>query len=549
MKKTLVAMLCLLLAVACFAGCAGGGGSSKNLDELGYQWQDPTKPIIAEKGGATYKIISQKNPAASDFNDMQVFKNLYDSTNVGINWQNLSAGQYAEQKNLIMSDRRNWPDSIYHAYFSDAEIIRYSTRKTFLAISDYLKYMPNLSAILNDRPDVKKAITIPDGKIYSLPRVEEMGLVMHPNLLFMNKVWLTELINSGQIDFLTIAEVQDGLNLTLQETERILTLFKQDMNGNGKTDEVPMSFVYNNYFQGNQADLYSAFGFPANVDFRTIIDGKVVNTAILDEYRDAINYYAKWVENGLIHKSTFEHSEESFLASGKGTEKLGAFYWWEAETVVNHPENYIYLNPLIGLDGKTQMVGLSNSPEISKCLAVVFSTCKNPEVLLTYYDRFYDPYVSAQIVYGSIGVVYEEELDENGMLVQKPIPDGMTADEFRLKNAPMGVSYLSKETWERYLNMEPRAKLRLNNLEKYINPFVPKNVDTLSNPIFTLEEINQLAVYEQNVVDYISGMQTEWLLSGGVNNAAFEAYKKELKTLGADTVYGIYQRGYDRSKV
>ena len=225
---------------------------------------------------------------------------------------------------------------------------------------------------------------------------------------------------------------------------------------------------------------------------------------------------------------------------------MGVFYWWEAETVVEHPENYIYLNPLIGPDGE-QMVGLSNSPEISKCLAVVFADCPNPEILFTYYDRYYDPYVSAQIVYGPIGIVYEEELDENGMLVQKPIPEGLTADEFRLKYAPMGVSYLSWETWENYLNMEPRAKLRLENLEKYINPFVPENVEPFSNAVYTLEEINKLALYEQNVYDYIAGMEIQWLRGGGVTDEEWETYKNDLKGLHVDEVFEIYQSGYERA--
>ena len=545
-KKLVVAMLCLLFALVPFAGCAGGGGPSQSLDELGYQYKDTSKPIIAEKGAQKYDIISQKNPQADDYNDMKVLNDLEDSTNVDIQWQNLSAGQYAEQKNLIMSDKRNWPDSIYHAYFSDAEMIRYSTRKTFLAVSDYLQYMPNLSAILEKRPDVKKAITMPDGKIWSLPRVEEMGLVMHPNLFFMNKNWLLKLVNDGSINFLKASDVKDGLDLTVDQLGQILEYFKGDMNGNGKSDEIPLNFVYNNYFQGNQADLYAAFGFPANVDFRTVIDGKVTNMAVLDEYYQAVNYYADWVQRKLIPTNVFENSEETFLASGKGVEKLGAFYWWEAETVVEHPENYIYLNPLIGPNGD-QMVGLSNSPEISKCLAVVFANCPNPEVLFTYYYRYYDPYVSAQIVYGPVGIVYEEELDENGMLVQKPIPDGMTADEFRLKNAPMGISYLSQETWDNYLNMEPRAKLRVKNLEKYIDPFVPSNVDTFSNPIYTLEEINTLAQYEQNITDYINKKQIDWLRNGGVGKSAWETYKADLKSLHIDEVYAIYQRGYERS--
>ena len=56
-------------------------------------------------------------------------------------------------------------------------------------------------------------LTAPDGHIYSLPKVEEMNLLPYPNLLFLNKVWVTDLINSGKIDFLTVADLKDGLKL------------------------------------------------------------------------------------------------------------------------------------------------------------------------------------------------------------------------------------------------------------------------------------------------------------------------------------------------
>lgn len=328
MKKIVSVLLGALLgSLALFplAGCGGGdNGPSQSLQELGYQYEDTSAPIIAEKGAQKYNIISQKNAQADDFNDMKVLNDLEDSTHVDIEWQNLSAGQYAEQKNLIMSDRRNWPDSIYHAYFSDAEMIRYSTRKTFLAVSDYLEYMPNLSAILEKRPDVKHMITMPDGKIWALPRVEEMGLSSHPNLLFMNKNWLLQLIQDGTVDFLTAEDVKDGLDLTVDQLAVILEGFKGDMNGNGKSDEIPLNFVYNNSFQGNQADLYSAFGFPANTDFKTVIDGKVTNTAVFDEYKEAINYYSDWVERGLIPETAFwlSFSRSACLRPVAGEQKM-----------------------------------------------------------------------------------------------------------------------------------------------------------------------------------------------------------------------------------
>lgn len=196
------------------------------------------------------------------------------------------------------------------------------------------------------------------------------------------------------------------------------------MNGNGDTaDERPMSFVYNNW-QGNQCDLYGMFGLNDNLEHRVVVDGKVTYTVADPRFKDATNFIADWVTKGLIDKVSFEQSQDNFLANGKGMETYGAFYWWESETVVSNPENYIVCNPLVGPNGE-QTVCVSNSPEISTGEVVIFSECPNVEVLLAYLDRYYDPVISAQINYGPIGIVYEEERDANGMLVQKPVPVGV----------------------------------------------------------------------------------------------------------------------------
>ena len=64
---------------------------------------------------------------------------------------------------------------------------------------------------------------------------------------------------------------------------------------------------------------------------------------------------------------------------------------------------------------------------------------------------------------------------------------------------------------------------------------------------YTLEEINTLAQYEQNITDYINKKQIDWLRNGGVGKSAWETYKADLKSLHIDEVYAIYQRGYERS--
>lgn len=548
MKKTVIFLVCTIL-VLIITGCGDGNNvnQSKNLEEIGYQYLDVNKPILKAKGLVNYRVLSQKNPMQQDFNDMKVFKDLYDLTNVDVTWEMISGSAWIARQQLIMGDKSNWPHAIYHAYFSDQDMIKYSNRKYILPISDYLEYMPNLKALLDSRPDVKNMITLPDGKIYSLPRVEEMDLMPYPNLLFINKVWLKDLITAGDIDFLTEDQLKDGLSLTLVQMEEILTHFKnKDMNKNGKmNDEIPLSFVYNNW-QGNQSDLFAAFGIPENIDHLIAVDDVVKYTAVDNKFKAAINFYADWVQKGLIDRSCFEISQDQFLASGKGTPKLGAFYWWESATVVSKPDDYICLNPLIGLNGE-QMIGLANNPEISKTLCVIMATCPNPEVLLTYFDRFYMPYISAQIAYGPIGIVYEEELDENGKLIQKPIPEGMTADEFRLKHAPMGITLLDKNVWDNYLNMEPRAKLRLERLEVHAKPFVPSNIKALPHLTFNLAEINTLSTVKVNVCDYAYEKITSWLLNGGVSDTEWQTYKATINSLGLQDYLNIMQAAYNRS--
>lgn len=544
--KALACVLAGTMLCSLFAGCGGKTRENKDWEELGYQWEDTEAPIVKEKGVIEFEVLAQKNSMTPNYNDLQVFNDLEDETYVDINWENITESAYAERKTLILSDRENWPDAIYHAGFTSAEISRYSRRNTILPISDYLEYMPNFSAILERRPDIRAAITSYDGKIWSLPRIDEMGLTGNPNLLFMNKNWLLELIRDGSVDFIDEEDVVDGLQLDLNQMTQVLELFRdRDMNGNGEDDEIPMSFVFNNW-QGNQTDLYGAFGLPDNPDHMTIVDGDVVLTAVDDKFQEATNFLADWITDGIVPLSVLENSQDAFFASGKGQEKLGAFYWWESATVVSNPDNYIVMSPLKGLNGEEPTLGLSNYPEISTGGVVIMASCPNPEVLCTYFDRHYDPLWSAQLNYGPIGVAYEEEPDENGKLVQKDPPEGMTADEFRLQLAPMGIMCLTQYEWDNFVNMEPRAQLRLDRLEKYANPYNPENVDRIPTLSFTLEEINILAQYEVNVDNYLMQNYMQWLINGGVSDSAFAEFKSKLDEIGLQEVLDCYQAAYDR---
>lgn len=549
-----------LLPILLF-GITSCGGTSNNVSSfdpnnntLNYQWENPTKPIVAEKGSVTFNITAAKNSLALDYNSMKVFTDLYDSTNVKINWKNLSATQYSTQKSLILSKPDSYPDAIYHAGFSNKELIQYGTqRKVIVAIDEYLDYMPNLKSILEARPDIKYAISSPDGHIYSLPRIEEMGLKQYPNLLFINKDWVGKLIDQGKIKFITKDQLKDGLKLTRNQYKEILRLFKElDMNGDGNTnDEIPLSFVHSNW-QGNESDLLASFGIPENKDHKTIVDGKVVFTVQDTKWRKAVNELSTWVRDGLIDMAAFEDTQDAFISKGKvvegGYQRLGSFYWWEMETVVSPSDqkNYICMQPLVDDETQKQYVGVSNELEIEKGVCVIFNKTQNKEILLTYLDRFYDPYTSAQINYGPKGIVFEEDLT-NGKLVTKELPEGVTTDELRLKNAPMGCVYLSNEQWENNVEMEPRAVLRLERLNAFEKPFTYENATPIPNINYTLEEINTLATKETQLSSTIERQFVEWMIAGnGISDTAWENFQTTLTAAGIETVKSINQAGYDR---
>ncbi len=520
------------------------------MRDYDFQWTDPNAPILNDKGAKelSFSVYSSKNASALGYNDMKIMQDLYAATNVFVSWENVSESVYSQQKNLIFGNAQNRPDAIYHAGMSAGEIIKYAKRKVLLPISDYLDYMPNFKKLLEERPDVKnQLVNVEDGKIYSLPRIEEMGLLQNPNILFLNKAWTAAAINAGALSGVSESDLKDGLALTADQMTALLGYFRDnDMNGNGNAgDERPMSFVYNNW-QGNQCDLYGMFGLNDNLEHRIVVDGKITYTVQDERFKEATNYIAKWVTDGLIDKVSFELSQDNFLANGKGLETYGAFYWWESETVVSNPENYITCAPIIGPNGD-QTVCISNNPEVGAGELIVFADCPNFEVLLAYFDRYYDPLISAQINYGPIGIVYEEQRDEKGMLVQKPLPEGVTTDELRLQNAPLGIIYLSDYAWNNVVNIEPRAKLRLERLKSYVAPYMPANTKPCPNLQFTLEELNTLANYETNFNDYVRANLIKWLLGGGVTDTDWASFQSELSSkVNIEAVKRVYQDAYDR---
>lgn len=102
--------------------------------------------------------------------------------------------EWPTQLSLMMASDE-LPDLIIHASISQTDANSYGEEGYFLPINEYLEYMPNLTAVMEEYPQYKAVITAPDGNIYGLPRLEagdgvEVGLA---NRQWIKQTWLDNL--------------------------------------------------------------------------------------------------------------------------------------------------------------------------------------------------------------------------------------------------------------------------------------------------------------------------------------------------------------------
>lgn len=531
-KTVLAATLVSSLALtACGSKPDSAGSASATNDNF----NATGLPIVKEK--VTLKMVGGKAATTKNFEEMQFFKEIEEKTNVNIEWELIPDASLAEKINLLFASGE-LPDAFYgHYILQNNEVLNNGSQGLLIPLEDLIdKHAPNLKKIMDENPDFRKELTAPDGHIYSLPTIDT-SYPSAKDALFINKAWL------------------DKLNLpvptTTDEFAKVLKAFKDnDMNGNGKQDEIPFTFRHDNANTG----IYSMFGSfgivdhlnkAANLNHITMKDDTVLYAAAEPEYKEAIQYFHELFKQGLIDQEAFTHDNKVYTAKIKSKEKnIGAFVNWSLTSTfgVDESADFIPLPPLKGPNGH-QMWGRSNVGILSKGAFAISNTNEHPEVTMRWIDEMYNWKTSAQANKGVIGLNMKE-LPE-GKLETIPAPKGMSNDEFRHKEAPgsKSVFAITKEFKDKVVS--PNASNEKEELEKLYKPFQEKNI--YPNLYFTIEENEQLSKYLADIDTYVTKQYAKWLMQGGIENE-WDGYLKKLNEMGLKEMIKIYQDAYDRYK-
>lgn len=497
------------------------GHASKESDDLGTDQSmlhEEGLPIVKEP--VTLRIAAKKRETiVKPFEELAYIKAIEDATNVHIEWDVTPENSWKEKKNLMIASG-DWPDAFWGAYvIEDSEVIKLAAEGVFMPLEDLIEeHAPNIKKLIDETPGLREYITAPDGHIYAIPSINATQNIV-PSSQFINKAWLDEV----------------GMDVpkTTEEFYEMLKAFTE-IAGEG---EVPFTFMYDNNVTGING-MFGSFGISDNGGKMTVVNHEVVYTPTREAYKEAIMFFHKLYEEGLLDVEAF--SQNMPVYKSKLTNKtVGGASFWSLQWLFGsswRESGYVYMPPLEGPNGDYGYTYNATAYLKGKGGFAITTVCKDPVVAMKWIDYIATPEVGHGLFRGDTMVK-----GEDGIYREAKIPEGMSNDEFRHAEST-GANSFHQISEEFYESVEmgdghiEKHEYDMLALEHKTNPFLPP---------YYLEPEDALRVAEiRGDLDTLVKEKTAiWLLEGGIEEE-WEEFQKQMKQMGVEEMLEIHNTRY-----
>lgn len=506
------------------------------------------KAAVTKDGKPQLTALITKHPLTQDVNKIEWLKEIEDRLGIDIKWQEVSA-DWDQKKGALLAGG-DVPDLIIGPNaITDADYVQFPG--LFEDLSDDVdSSLPNVQAMFDAKPETKAIATQLDGQIYGLPKYQRFwpGTATRQ---FINQEWLDNL----------------GLKMPTNwdELYTVLKAFKdEDANGNGdKNDEIPMDFsptgtIGFGFFQPTV--LLGSFGITltdASGSGYYVEDGQVKNFLTDERYKELVEFLHKCYAEGLINKEVFtqDYTKYQSLARGdKDTAKVGYTFGWEVTDRFGNElaPQYASMAPLQVTAGDDVQVSWDydyNGLNYGVNMITLSAQSQNKEAALKFINELYDPKVSMQVLFGSIGTNIEENAD-GSFKVLPPKDENMDPGTWKwtttwADNGPMYVSDDLK--LELGTDMQSVGK-QTEPLQKALDAIDVEN-DVLPSMFikYSKEDNSKLSLNNTNLMNLALAKYSQWITKGGVDKE-WDAYLENAEKTGLPENIKIMQKYYDDYK-
>ncbi|NMO96370.1 extracellular solute-binding protein [Paenibacillus lemnae] len=533
MKKWGSLSLSMVLAVSLLSGCGsssesgGTGEPSGNQDNVNATGM----PIVKEKIELDF-FTGKSATNGSKFEETLIWKTYAEMSNVDVNFNLVPFETLTEKRNLALAGG-DYPDVFYSARVTSNELARFGAQGVFIPLNDLIdQYAPNFKKLMEQYPDIRKGLTMPDGNIYSLPSFYDPDLL---SMLIGAPLW----INDEWLEKLNMKEPET----TEEFYEYLKAVQTTDLNGNGQQDEVPYSAVG---ITGLIDHLKGGWGLGTRGLGHKYVDvdpdsGELRFTKALPEYKELLQFINKLHQEKLLDPEIFTIDGGALNAKGQSG-ILGSTAVPNPETVMSQ-KNYIGLGALKG-PGGDQLYSHIKVPMVHVGAFAITDKNENPEATIRWMDYFYGDDGAKLYFMGKEGETYEKTADGEFKYVEEITnnPDGLTQDQALAKYFTwLGGSYPGVVRQDYFKgsetlssSMEAAAKAEPHALEEIWYNFN-----------YTPEETEFMSSVGKDIHDYVTEMEAKFV-NGSASFEQWDQYVATLQKMGLEEYMKTYQAAYDR---
>ena len=538
LKRSLAMGMAVAMVGATLAGCGGSSSAAaSSTAESTAGSEAAAEPANAEKPyeGTTLTWYTKLNANVSDnytnLGETPWAQYVEEKTGIHIEFQHPTQGSENEEF-AVMVASGEYPDIIEHTWTSysgggGAAI----NDGVIIALDDYMDQAPNLSALLEENPEISKMIKSSSGNYYCFPFLRGLET---PNKTEFSSGLTYRADVLKELGFDTVPE-------TIDEWEEVLRAAKAA--GFSKPFTTRNEWV---------KDVWS----PAFDNWGSfyVDDGVVKNGLIEDSRKEFIARMAAWYDEGLLDNDWMQADKKStqtdFVAGncvlgyapfGQG---LGTYTQAMMEADPNFKEEYIQAAaPVTSTKGKNAKFSkMNNIFDQSGVSAAISSQCKNVEAAVWLLDWMYSE--EGMICYNFVieGVSYE-------MVDGKPVytdvimnnPDGMSVAQALAaytRTSTSGVGVQMEDYIEQYYAQD--------NQKTALELSMKTDMGEHMFPPCSVSEENQDRYTEiMSQVKTLSDEMEASFICGTTSMDEWDSYQQKLKDAGIEEAIAMMQQAYD----